>query len=280
VIFKTLPKYNLLYKKLLRLKVNPLNNNKFLRLQIESETPKTVRKKISGQIIEIKIIIRRFEEIAKFKKKKWSQFLRLLIKTTKFFQKYKPYTFNHYNSYKFASQGNSFKKKFKKELLAKKTFNYFYGGLLRKYLKKQISEIYLSKQDRNSGNLSIEFFESRLDSVLVRAKFCPTIKDAKQLIAHKHIKVNKQVEKNYSYILKQGDLIQIKSKSLKLVKTRLNSQFKERFDFIFWPTVPSYLHVNYKTFDVIFGGVKNFNFSTSFNFKNNNDLVVSSYYRH
>lgn len=273
-------KYKLLYKKLPRLRVNPLNNNKFLRLQIESETPKTVQKRVGNRIIETTIILRRFEEVAKLKRKKWSKFLRFLIKTTKFFQKYKPYTFNHYSSYKFASQGNSFKKKFKSELLAKKTFNYFYGGLLRKYLKKQMSEIYLSKQAKNSRNLSIEFFESRLDSVLVRARFCRTINDAKQLIAHKHIKVNKQIERNYSYILKQGDLIQIKSKSLKLVKTRLSSQFKGRFDFVFWPIVPSYLDVNYKTFDIIFGDVKNFNFSTSFNFKNDNDLVVSSYYRH
>lgn len=273
-------KYKLLYKKLLRLKVNPLNNNKFLRLQIESDTSRTFQKKVAGQMIETTITIRRFKETKKLKKKKWSQFIRLLVKTTNFFQKYKPYTYNHYNSYKFASQGNSFKRKFKSELLAKKTFNYFYGGLLKKYLKKEMSKIYLSKQARSSRNLSIEFFESRLDSVLVRARFCPTMKDAKQLIAHKHVKVNKRVEKNYSYNLKQGDLIQIKSKSLKLVKRRLNRQFKERFDFIFWPTISSYLNVNYKTFDIVFGDVKIFNFSTSFNFKNDNDLVVSSYYRH
>jgi ribosomal protein S4 len=272
--------YKLMYKKLLRLKVNPLNNNKFLKLQIESEIPKTIRKKVAGQVIETTIILRRFKETAKLKKEKWSTFLRFLTKTTKFFQKYKPYTFNHYSSCKFTSQGNSFKKKFKNELLAKKTFNYFYGGLLRKYLKKQMSNIYLSNQTKNSRNLSIEFFESRLDSVLVRARFCPTIKDAKQLIAHRHIKVNNQIEQNYSYILEQGDLIQINTKSIKLIKTRLNNQFKERFDFVFWPTVPSYLNVNYKTFDIIFGNIKNFNFSTSFNFKNDNDLVVSSYYHH
>ena len=80
--------------------------------------------------------MKRFGEVPKLKKKKWERFLRLLIKANQFFQKYKPYTLYHYNASKFASQGNSFKKKFKNDLLAKKTFNYFYGSLRKKYFKK------------------------------------------------------------------------------------------------------------------------------------------------
>jgi hypothetical protein len=38
-----------------------------------------------------------------------------------------------------------FKKKFKSNLLAKTTFSYLYGGLLKKYLKKQMIDIYRSK---------------------------------------------------------------------------------------------------------------------------------------
>ena len=278
--FETRPKYKFLQKKLVRLKINPLNNNKFLDLIITSEEKKVIYQKIAGQVIEKEIIIRRFEEIAKQRKQKWETFIQFQVKTNKFFQKYKPYTLNHYDVSYFASQGNSFRKNFRKDLFSKKIFNIFYGGLKRKYLKKQMTHIYRTKQKEESRNLCIELFESRLDSVLRRARFCSTIKDARQVIAHKHVYVNKKIESNYSYILKQGDLIQINPKSLKSIKTKLNNQFKVCFNSVFWPIIPYYLNVNYITFDIIFGNIKKFNFSSTFNFKNSNDKVVESYYRH
>jgi ribosomal protein S4 len=280
MVLKEKNKYALLQKKLIRLKINPLNNNKFLKLILASENKRIIYQKVAGQIIESEITIQRFEEIAKRRKQKWNTYIKTLVKANKFFQKYKPYTFNHYDVSNFASQGNSYKKGFKKNLFAKKIFNLFYGGLKKKYLKKQMTRIYRSKQQENTRNLCIEFFESRLDSVLRRAKFCSTIKDARQLITHQHIYVNKKIETNYSYILKQGDLIQVNPQSRKIIKTKLDNQFKARFDSIFWPLVPSYLNVNYITFDIIFGNIKNFNFSAIFNFKNANDRVVESYYRH
>ena len=273
-------KYKLLYKKLTRLKVNPLNNNRFLELRLESEREKTIYQKFGGQVIKKTIVMKRFKEIPKLKKKKWETFLRVLVQANRFFKKYNPYTLYHYYSSKFASQGNSFKKKFKNDLLAKKTFNYFYGGLRRKYLKKRIHKMYNSKQIKNSRDLCLELFESRLDSVLRQAKFCSTIKDAKQLIAHKHIRVNKKIEKSCSYILKQGDLIQVNPKSRRIVKSKLNNQFKERFDSILWPKVPDYLIVNYRTLNIIFGNLQNFNFSASCTFKNDYSQVLDSYYRH
>ena len=81
-----------------------------------------------------------------------------------------------------------------------------------------MNKIYNSKQIKNPRDLCIELFESRLDSVLRQAKFCSTIKDAKQLIGHKHVKVNKKIVRSCSYILKQGDLIEINSKSRKICK--------------------------------------------------------------
>ena len=270
--------YKLQYKNLLRLKVNPLNNNKFLKLT-EYEVPKRISQKIGGKIIHKTIYIKRYKEIGKLKKKKWKTFIRRLEKTNHFFQKYKPYTFNHYSSTKFASPGNSFKKRFKNDLLTKKTFNYFYGELNRKYLKNQMTTIYNSRQIRNTRNLCIEIFESRLDSVLKRAKFCSTIKDARQLITHKHVKVNKKIETNYSYILKQGDLIQINFESRKIIKTKLNNLLKEHYHTIMWPAVPNYLITNYRTLSIVFGNIQHFNFSSLFNFKNDTDRAVDCYFR-
>lgn len=280
MLLKEKNKYASLQKKLIRLKINPLNNNKFLKLIPVSEYKKTVYQKIANKMVEREITIQKFEEVAKPRRQKWNTFIQSLVKANKFFQKYKPYTFNHYDISNFASQGNSYKKSFKKNLFAKKIFNLFYGGLKQKYLKKLMTKIYRSKQQKNPRNLCIEIFESRLDSVLRRARFCSTIKDARQLITHRHVYVNKKIETNYACNLKQGDLIQISPKSRQIVKDKLNAQLEARFDSVLWPMVPSYLNINYITFDIIFGDIQNFNFSSTFNFKNATDRVIESYYRH
>lgn len=241
----TKKRYKPLYKKFIRLKVNPLNNNK----------------------------------IQNFKRKKWEIFLKLLKKTNKFHTKFKPSTNYNYSASKFASQGNSYKKKFRNDLRAKKTFNYFYGGLLRKYLKTHMTRIYKSKEFRNPMSTCIKFFESRLDSVLYRSKFSYSIKNAKQLISHKHVKVNNRIEKNKSYILKQGDLIQIELKSTALIKKNLKKQISSNSNRI-WPLPPTYLTINYNTLEIIFGDINNYNFSTSFPFKFDINSIITSYYRH
>ncbi len=259
-------KYKLFYKNISRLKVNPLNNNKFLKLT-EYVVPRQISKKIDGKTAKRTIFLKRYKEVGKLNKQKWKTFIQRLKKANHFFQKYKPYTFNHYSSTKFASPGNSLKKKFRNDLLTKKTFSYFYGELNRKYLKKRMTEINKTQQLKNSRNLCVEMFESRLDSVLRRAKFCSTIKDARQLIMHRHVKVNNRIETNYSYVLKRGDLIQISAKSRKIVKTKLHNLLKENYNKVLWPTPPAYLIINYRTLNIIFGNIQDFNFSSLFNFK-------------
>lgn len=237
-------RYKPLYKKFLRLKVNPLNNKKIL----------------------------------KFKKEKWRTFIDLLKKTDRFHTKYKPYTHSNHSASKFASPGNSYKRKFRNDLLAKKTFNYFYGGLSKKYLKTRMTKIYRSKEFRDPMITCLEFFESRLDSVLYRARFSCSIKHARQLIAHKHIKVNNRIEKNKSYILKQGDLIQVDPKSTNLIKDNLREQLTTHHKI--WPTPPTYLTINYNTLEIIVGDLNNYNFSTSFPFRLDINSVITNYYRH
>ena len=174
------------HKKLLRLKTNPLNNSKFLQITVE-EKEKLYTKKITNRYTKETNIIQRtytkrhFVEIEKKKKKKWETFLKILVKANDFYQKYKPYTFQSIS--KFASQGNSFKKQFKKNLFTKKIFNIYYGGLKKKPLKKQMTKIYKSfRYKNNTNNICLETFESRLESVLKKTNFCSTIKEAKQII--------------------------------------------------------------------------------------------------
>lgn len=143
-----------------------------------------------------------------------------------------------------------------------------------------MAEIYKSKKSNNPIKTCVEFFESRLDVVLYRSNFSHSIKNAGQLIAHKHVKVNHKIEKNKSYILKQGDLIAINPKSRNIVKENFKKQFIERPDSITWPIPPSYLSINYNTLEIIFGDNENFNFTSSFNLKMNTSSVITSHYRH
>ena len=59
----------LFYKSLLRLRVNPLNNNKFLKLT-DYEVPKQVSKKVGNKTVYETLYLKRYKEIGKFKKKK------------------------------------------------------------------------------------------------------------------------------------------------------------------------------------------------------------------
>ena len=64
-------------------------------------------------------------------------------------------------------------------------------------------------------NLNLSFLsliEKRLDVILYRSHFVPSVRNAQQLIIHKHIKVNGNTITNKSFTLKQGDLIEINDK--------------------------------------------------------------------
>ena len=83
--------------------------------------------------------------------------------------------------------------------------------------------------------------------VLYRAKFCLSIKSARQFIFHGHVLVNKCVVKTPSYILRTDDLIEIawNIRPRNLVKQNIMSSN-------FWPLSPKYLVINYNTLQIIF----------------------------
>jgi len=255
-------KYNPLYKNFLSLKINPLNNNKFLKL------------KQGTKFINKYKTVKQWDLVKNSNKKKWQEFLKQQIRSKKFFNRYKIYTNQAYQTSKFASQGNSFKKEFKKNLLEKTTFSYLYGGLSKKYLKAQMKQIYRAKKPTNPTRICNEFFESRLDSILYRAQFCTSVKNARQVIAHEHVRVNGVVEKNKNYILKKGDLITFDIKQVQLIKKKLQKKLQDSPDFTIWPLPPIYLHINYKTLEVLVGNTKNFNFSSLYTFKLNIYSVI------
>ena len=81
--------------------------------------------------------------------------------------------------------------------------------------------------------------ESRLDTVIYRAKFAPTVFSARQMINHGHINVNKKRVNISSYLVKDSDLIEIREKSKKLTIIDGSLQSKER-------DVPEYIQLDDK----------------------------------
>ena len=123
------------------------------------------------------------------------------------------------------------------QLQAKQKLKAYYGNIN----ERQFRNIYrkaLSKKGDTTENL-VALLESRLDTIVYRAKFAPTVFSARQMINHGHIRVNKKKVNISSYVVKSSDLIEIRDKSKKLVVIEGAIQSKER-------DVPEYIQLDNK----------------------------------
>jgi small subunit ribosomal protein S4 len=65
----------------------------------------------------------------------------------------------------------------------------------------------------STSETMIGLLERRLDAVIYRAKFVPTVFAARQFVSHGHVKVNGRRVNISSYRCKVGDVIEVKEKS-------------------------------------------------------------------
>jgi small subunit ribosomal protein S4 len=87
-------------------------------------------------------------------------------------------------------------------------------GVTEKQMRRLMKECLASKV--GTGDKLIELLERRLDSVVFRAGFARTIPAARQLVNHRHIKVNGRAVDIASYRIRKGDSIEFRGKSTKL----------------------------------------------------------------
>ncbi len=109
------------------------------------------------------------------------------------------------------------------QLRAKQKLKGYYGNIS----EKQFKNIYY-EAIRRTGDTSqhlVGLLESRLDAIVYRAKFVPTVFAARQFVNHGHVKVNGSRVNIPSYRCKPGDLIEVKdaSKQLALVLEAIES---------------------------------------------------------
>ena len=123
------------------------------------------------------------------------------------------------------------------QLQAKQKLKAYYGNIN----ERQFRNIYrkaLAKKGDTTENL-IALLESRLDTIIYRAKFASTVFSARQMINHGHIKFNKKRVNISSYSVKETDLIEVREKSKKLMVIDGALQSKER-------DVPEYIQLDDK----------------------------------
>jgi small subunit ribosomal protein S4 len=104
-----------------------------------------------------------------------------------------------------------------------------YGAQLRE--KQKVKRLYgiLENQFRNTfgeadrqkgitGEILLSLLERRLDNAVYRLGFANSRNEARQLVRHRHFKVNQSTVSIPSYLLKPGDVVQLQEKSKKVVR--------------------------------------------------------------
>ena len=231
------------------------------------------------QFLHLRKNIQDRPKLFKFKKQKWSKFQQYSKNQLKFYKRFKIRDQFQLTVPRFTSRGNSFQKRFRNNLHERKIFNLFYGKLKRTYLKKHI--LRLIKARGSVGRFSdfnyniLQFFESRLDTVLYRANFSLSMRGASQLILHGHILVNGVPVRSKSYRLKANDLIEVTAnkKPRSVVKKNLDRSN-------FWPIPPKHLVVNYRTLQILYCYSKLSRMIPVFNHYLNINSVISNLKRY
>ncbi|MEX2630138.1 MAG: 30S ribosomal protein S4 [Tistlia sp.] len=118
------------------------------------------------------------------------------------------------------------------QLRAKQKLKQHYGDVGEKQFRRYYEEA--TRRRGDTGENLIELLERRLDAVVYRSKFVPTVFAARQFVNHGHVLVNGQRVTIPSYRVKDGDVIQVKQKSreLAIVLEAMSSSERDLPDYI------------------------------------------------
>ena len=123
------------------------------------------------------------------------------------------------------------------QLMAKQKLKGYYGNIGEKQFRRYFAEA--SRRKGDTGENLVGLLERRLDAVVYRAKFVPTVFAARQFVNHGHVTVNGKKVNIASYMVKDGDVVQVKAKSRELPLVLEAVESVER-------DLPDYIEVNHK----------------------------------
>jgi len=122
------------------------------------------------------------------------------------------------------------------QLRAKQKLKGYYGDLTEKQFRRIYTEAERVRGD--TGENLIGLLERRLDAVVYRAKFVPTVFAARQFVNHGHVTVNGQKVNIPSYRVKEGDVITVRDRSKQMALVLEAAASAER-------DTPEYLNVDH-----------------------------------
>jgi len=129
------------------------------------------------------------------------------------------------------------------QLKAKQKLKGYYGNLTEKQFRKTYDEA--ARRKGNTAEQLIGLLEARLDAIVYRAKFVPTVWAARQFVNHGHVTVNGKKVNIASYRVKPDDVVEVKEKSRNMALVLEAQQSGER-------DIPDYIELGDRGFSVRF----------------------------
>lgn len=129
------------------------------------------------------------------------------------------------------------------QLRAKQKLKKYYGNIS----EKQFRNLFVEAK-RMKGDTAQEFvglLERRLDAIVYRSNFVPTVFAARQFVNHKHVTVNGKVVNIPSYQVRPGDVVEVRenAKNIPMVLDSISKIERE---------IPSYLELNAQNYSTKF----------------------------
>ena len=123
------------------------------------------------------------------------------------------------------------------QLRAKQKLKGYYGDITAKQFRRIYEDAVRARGD--TGEMLVGLLERRLDAVVYRAKFVPTVFAARQFVNHGHVRVNGRRVNIPSYRVKEGDVIELtdRAKDMALVIEAMQSPERD---------VPDYIEVDHR----------------------------------
>jgi small subunit ribosomal protein S4 len=122
------------------------------------------------------------------------------------------------------------------QLHAKQKLKGYYANINERQFRRYYEEA--SRRTGDTGEHMIGLLERRLDAIVFRAKFVPTVFAARQMVSHGHVAVNGKRVTIPSYLVKEGDTIELRGKAKEMALVLEGVKNTER-------DVPDYIEANH-----------------------------------
>ncbi len=123
------------------------------------------------------------------------------------------------------------------QLEAKQKLKGYYGNITERQFRRYYTEAVRQRGDTLENLIGL--LERRLDAVVYRMKFVPTVFASRQFVNHGHIKVNGKRVNIPSYQVREGDVVEVKEKSREMPLVLEGVESAER-------DLPDYVEVDYE----------------------------------